>query len=80
MSHEKQIKTYLQIHHYFFGDVFIIMLMFILCRGWVLFDSLNVLYELRHMMAKMIILKDELMNAVKFITDICIENALWCVL
>ena len=80
MSHEKQIKTYLQIHHYFYGDVYNVMLMFILWRWGVLFDSPNVLCELRHMIAKMIFLKNELMNAIKFITDICKENALHCIL
>ena len=54
--------------------------MFFHWRWWVLFDSPNVLCELHHMIAKMIFLKNELMNAIKFITDICIENALHCIL
>ena len=80
MSHEKQIKTYLQIHHYFWRDVDIIMVIFIFWRWGVLCDSPNVLCELHHMFTKMIFLKNELMSAIKFTAYICIENVLQCVL
>ena len=40
----------------------------------------GVLCELHHMIAQMIFSKNELMNAIKFITYIYIENALQCIL